>query len=148
MDLAAVRMVEGGGGRVAPQLHSSMLHRRLTARSTRVCGFSARSTRDTVVLPQAARQVGVPGRVGETAHVHRLSQHRAIVTAMLLLSPPQCEHPHLPLLLWLSLLLLLPSWLTQLCVPLPPPHGSRRRRYQPGCSSSSVDVARAIAAAA
>ena len=90
---------EGGGGRVAPQLHSSMLHRRLTARSTRVCGFSARSTRDTVVLPQAARQVGVPGRVGETAHVHRLSQHRAIVTAMLLLSPPQCEHPHLPLLL-------------------------------------------------
>jgi hypothetical protein len=98
-DVAAVRMVEGGGGRVAPQLHSSMLHRRLTARSTRVCGFSARSTRDTVVLPQAARQVGVPGRVGETAHVHRLSQHRAIVTAMLLLSPPQCEHPHLPLLL-------------------------------------------------
>ena len=58
-----------------------MPQRWLTARPTRVCGVSARSTRDTVVLPQEARQVGVPGRVGEPARAHRLSQHRAIDVA-------------------------------------------------------------------
>ena len=56
-----------------PQLHSYMLHRRLTARSTRVCDVSARSTRVCGVAA-AARRVGVSGRVGEPEHVHWLSQ--------------------------------------------------------------------------
>ena len=36
----------------------------------------------------------------------------------------------------MSSLLLRPSWLTQLCVPLPPSHGSRRRHRRPGCSGT------------